>query len=102
MKNLILSEYKEINATLIKLMLVAIFIVCVFYLYFVNITINAIIENRQDLKNFDRFSQEYQKLEVKYISLIKKIDIDYARLLGFIDQDKKTEYLTRQSIFARR
>lgn len=91
MKNL--SKY-------IKLLLVAIFSICIFYLYFMSITVNAVIENRQNIKSFDRLSQEYQKLETQYLSLVGQFDMDYARLLGFVDQNKKSEYVTRQSIFA--
>ena len=91
MKNL--SKY-------IKLLLVAIFSICIFYLYFVSITVNAIIENRQNIKSFDRLGQECQKLETQYLSFVGKFDTDYARLLGFVDQNKKSEYVTRQTIFA--
>lgn len=98
MKNL--SKYREVNATAIKLLLIAIFSICIFYLYFVSITVNAIIENRQNIKSLDRLGQEYQKIETQYLFFIGQFDMDYARLLGFVDQNKKSEYVTRQSIFA--
>lgn len=98
-----MSQINKINTTIIfKLLLIAIFLIAVIYLYFVSITVNAVIENKKNLKTLQNVSQEYQKLENQYFTILGKFDLEYAQLLGFVDQGKKIDYVVRQSAFALR
>lgn len=85
------------NAKLVNLFLVAIVLTSIFYLYFLINTIHAVVESRNNHKNIQIISQEYQSLENKYFHLLERIDIDYARQLGFVDQPLKTDYIVRQT-----
>lgn len=93
-----MSQINKINTTIIfKLLLIAIFLIVVTYLYFVSITVTAVIENKKNLKNLQNVGQEYQKLENQYFTILGKFDLDYAQQLGFVDQGKKIDYIVRQS-----
>jgi len=93
-----MSQIYKINITIIfKLLLIAIFLIVVAYLYFVSITVTAAVENKENLKNLENINQEYQGLERQYFNLVGKFDADYAQQLGFVDQGKKVDYVVRQS-----
>ncbi len=85
------------NARIFKSLLTASFLISLVYLYFVSITVNAAIQNKQNLKNLQNINQGYQELERQYFNLVGKIDSDYAQQLGFVDQGKKVDYVVRQS-----
>lgn len=85
------------NARIFKSLLIAIFLIAIVYLYFVNVTVNAAVENKQNLKNLQNINQGYQELENQYFNLVGKFDSDYAQQLGFVDQGKKVDYVVRQS-----
>lgn len=85
---------------LVRLFLIAIVLISVFYLYFLNNTIQAVVESKNNYKNIQIISQEYQNLESKYFNLLEKIDIDYARQIGFVDQSQKVDYIVRQTAVA--
>lgn len=95
-----LSDHGQANLILLKLLLISIFLILIFNFYFVSITVNAAVENRTSIKKSEALNQEYHKLETRYISLLGKIDMDYARLSGFIDQSKKMDYAARQGALA--
>jgi len=88
------------NVILIRLFLIAIVLISVLYLYFLNNTIQAVIESKNNYKNIQIISQEYQSLENKYFNLLGKIDIDYARQMGFVDQAQRVDYIVRQTAVA--
>ena len=88
------------NIILVRLFLIAIVLISVLYLYFLNNTIQAIVESKNNYKNIQIISQEYQNLENKYFNLLGKIDIDYARQMGFVDQAQKVDYIVRQTAVA--
>ncbi len=85
------------NTQIFKSLLTASFLITLLYLYFVSITVNAAIQNKQNLKNLQNINQGYQELERQYFNLVGKIDSDYAQQLGFVDQGKKVDYVVRQS-----
>jgi len=88
------------NIILVRLFLIAIVLISVLYLYFLNSTIQAIVENKNNNKNIQIISQEYQSLESEYFNLLGKIDADYARQIGFVDQVQKVDYIVRQTAVA--
>lgn len=91
------------NITLVRLVrffLIAIVLISVLYLYFLNNTIRAVVESKNNYKNVQIISQEYQSLESKYFNLLGKIDIDYAHQIGFVDQSQKVDYIVRQAAVA--
>ena len=88
------------NIILVRLFLIAIVLVSVLYLYFLNSTIRAIVQTKNNDKNIQIISQEYQNLESKYFNILGKIDIDYARQIGFVDQIQKVDYIVRQTAVA--
>lgn len=85
---------------LVRMFLTAVFIVSGLYVYFLSTTVGAAVENRNNAANIQAVSQEYQKLEDQYFSLLGKINIDYARQLGFVDQPQKVDYIVRQTAVA--
>ena len=93
------------NITLVRLVrffLIAIVLISVLYLYFLNNTIRAVVESKNNYKNVQMISQEYQSLESEYFNLLGRIDIDYARQMGFVDQSQKVDYIVRQAALTRR
>ncbi len=88
------------NVILVRLFLTAIVLISVLYLYFLNTTIRAIVESKNNYENIQIISQEYQNLESKYFNLLGKINIEYARQMGFIDQAQKVDYIVRQTAVA--
>ncbi|MCX6731708.1 MAG: hypothetical protein NTX55_01845 [Candidatus Parcubacteria bacterium] len=88
------------NVILVRLFLIAIVLISVLYVYFLNNTIQAIVQTKNSTKNIQIISQEYQNLEGKYFNLLGKIDIDYASQMGFIDQSQKIDYIVRQTAVA--
>ncbi len=88
------------NVILVRLFLIAIVLISVLYLYFLNTTIRAIVESKNNYKNIQIISQEYQSIENTYFGLLGKIDIDYARQIGFVDQPQKVDYIVRQAAVA--
>lgn len=88
------------NVILVRLFLIAIVLISVLYLYFLNNTIQAVVESKNNYKNVQMISQEYQSLESEYFNLLGKIDIDYARQIGFVDQSSKVDYIVRQAAVA--
>ena len=88
------------NVILVRFFLIAIVLISVLYLYFLNNTIQAVVESKNNYKNIQIISQEYQNLESKYFNLLGKIDIDYARQMGFVDQSSKADYIVRQAAVA--
>jgi len=88
------------NVILVRLFLIAIVLISVLYIYFLNSTIQAIVETKNNGKNIQIISQEYQSLENEYFNLLGKIDIDYARQIGFVDQSSKVDYIVRQTAVA--
>jgi hypothetical protein len=85
------------NARIFKSLLITSFLITIVYLYFVSITVNAAVQNKQNLKNLQNINQGYQELERQYFNLVGKFDSDYAQQLGFVDQGKKVDYVVRQS-----
>ena len=88
------------NIILVRFLLITIVLISVLYLYFLNNTIQAVVESKNNYKNIQIISQEYQNLESKYFNLLGKIDIDYARQMGFVDQTQKVDYIVRQAAVA--
>lgn len=97
-----LSEYSQINVILFRLLLIAVFLMSIIYLYFVIFTVYQVIDSKQNFKNFQNITQEYQALEGQYFGVIKNFDLEYAQTLGFVVQDKKVDYVVRDSAFAMR
>lgn len=83
-----------------RLLLVAILITSLFYVYFLAITIQAAVGSEKNSKSLKVLNQKYQGTEEAYFNLLKKLDVDYARQLGFVDQPAKIDYVIRQNAVA--
>ena len=66
-------------------------LLCAFflYVYFVQITIHAIVERSDILKDIKSLNLKLGELESEYNILRKTLTYDYARSLGFNDAEKK-------------
>lgn len=95
-------EYSRINTILFKLLLSAVFLTAAFYVYFVSVAVNEIVESKENFKNAQTIRQEYQSLEGYYFNLLGKFDSDYSNSLGLVDGGKNVKYAIRQTTFARR
>ena len=84
----------------VRLFLGGIFIISCLYIYFLATTVGAAVESKNNTTNIQAISQEYQKLETQYFNLLEKINIDYARQIGFVDQSQKVDYIVRQTAVA--
>jgi len=87
---------------IVRMLLIAIFLVSVFYIYLLTITVQTTIKNKQGLSDFKSLNQQYQALESKYFNFLSSIDLDYAHQIGFVDQSQKADYVIRQASVARR
>jgi len=97
-----MKKYKQFNGKIIRMLLAAIFLISIFYLYFLNSTIRAVIENENDSQKLKIASQEYQNLESRYFALLGIVNLDYAHQLGFVDQAQKADYIVRENAVALR
>ena len=71
------------------------------YLYFLGVTIKGIIDNGGNAKHLQTTNYEYQQLEENYYKLLNRLDLEYARSLGFVDQPRN-EFAVRETVVAQR
>ncbi|MEW5907644.1 MAG: hypothetical protein AB1643_00455 [Patescibacteria group bacterium] len=90
----ILDEDKR--KILSRLFLVIIAFSSIFYVYFAGLTIKQMLEKNKNEEHFKLINREYQQNEEKYFRILAQLDLEQARLLGFIDP-KKGEFIVYQS-----
>lgn len=56
-----------------------------FYIYLLNINVIKVIALKESLARLEDFKKGYQSVEQKYLSETKKIGLDYAYELGFVE-----------------
>ena len=101
MTKVIKAKFNNVTTVvLVRLFLVTVFLIFFLYVYFLSNIILAVIENKNNSKNIQIISQENQGLEKTYFNLVEKIDMDYARQIGFVDQPQKVDYIVRQAAVA--
>jgi hypothetical protein len=67
------------------------------------LTINKIIDKNISFQRLQILNSDYQKLEENYFELLNKLDLNYARSLGFIEiGQKQTNLVVRQTIVSQR
>ncbi|MEK9209207.1 MAG: hypothetical protein AAB926_00040 [Patescibacteria group bacterium] len=88
------AEYKPIILAGLAFLAV---ILLGFYIYLLNINVIKVIALKESLARLEGFQKEYQAIEQRYLSETKKIGLDYAYELGFVENSspkfvvKKTE-----------
>lgn len=56
-----------------------------FYIYFLNKGVIEIVDSKENLKSLGFLEREYKALEQLYLDGTKKISLDHAYSLGFVD-----------------
>lgn len=85
------KAYKQFNNNYIIrhcifwLLLVLIVANAVFYLFFINLGVSEILLKKEKLVQLKDIKEENQILEGRYLEKFKKIDLDYAYNLGYVD-----------------
>lgn len=97
-----ISKSEKTKPILFRLLLGAVFSLSILYICFITVTITRAVDSEQKLKTISRQGEQNTELEKKYISLIGKLDMDYARANGFIDQGEKIIYIARYDSITRR
>jgi len=95
------SKEMENQKKIFGLIMIAIIMIGILYVYFAGTTIFQIINKNNNTKHFQTISFQYQQLEENYLKLIDEVDLDYARSLGFVEQ-KKGDFAVRQTTVAQR
>jgi len=95
------SKELENQKKIFGLIMIAIFLIGIFYIYFVGVIIFQIINKNNNNQHFQSVSSNYQQLEEKYFEVIKDVDLDHALSLGFVEQGNG-EFVVRQTTVAQR
>lgn len=95
------SKELENQKKIFGLIMIAIFLIGIFYVYFAGATIFQIISKTNNNKHLQSVSSDYQQLEEKYFQVLNDIDFERALSLGFIEQGK-SEFAVRQTTVAQR
>lgn len=101
MIKIISSKQLENQKKIFGLIMIAIFLIGVFYIYFVGITIFQIINKTNNNKHLQSVSLDYQQLEEKYFEILNDVNFEQALSLGFVEQGK-SEFAVRQTTVAQR
>ncbi len=82
-----------IQKKIISITISIIFLSAGFYIYFASLTINKIRDKNIGIQNLQTVNSSYQKLEENYYELLNKLDLNYARSLGFVEIGQKQNNL---------
>ncbi|PIS13320.1 MAG: hypothetical protein COT67_02300 [Candidatus Tagabacteria bacterium CG09_land_8_20_14_0_10_41_14] len=66
-------------------LLLSAFILGFLYIYFMNLAVLKTAERNDNLRALTEIKREFQKVEADYITKLNRIDISYARNLGFVE-----------------
>lgn len=95
------SRELENQKRILGLIMIAIIIVGILYVYFAGSTIFQIINKNNNIKHFQEISFRYQQLEESYLKIIDEVDLNYTYSLGFVEQ-KGGNFAVRQTTVAQR
>lgn len=87
----------NLEKTILKYLLVAVVVLSIFYIYFINQSIFNINNRRLSENKINILEGKIATLEANYIALSSdKINTEYARSLGFKDTDQKSSLVVRK------
>ena len=103
-KNLAVKQlaYKQTNVFMFRVVLLGIILVASLYIYFVSSVVMSTVVSNQNLGQIRESEQAYSLIETNYMDLIGSFDIEYANQIGLVSQAGETEYIARNTSFARR
>ena len=94
--NVNIIDNGNLRARILNIMLFTLGILAFFYAFFLGNTVFNIVE-RKTLEVYARtLSNEVGNLELEYLSMSQKVDLDLAHSLGF--KEIETKFATRKSL----
>ena len=81
----LLTQFEAYDRKIFWTMLVLTGLVMVAYLYFLSVSVYAVIGRRTAERDLDKLSAKISVLESQYVSLDKRISLDMAHAQGFMD-----------------
>ncbi len=73
--------------TLFGLLACACVLMAIVYLWFISNIVMETVSRNQHFQNLKITEREYQELEKNYLNLLAKFNLDYAYLLGFVNEN---------------
>jgi len=95
-QNVNIIDNGNLQLKILHIMLYLLLALSVFYVLFLGNMVFNIVERKALEVNANRMSNEVADLELEYLSLSKKIDLEFAHSLGF--RETETTYATRNAL----
>lgn len=81
----LITQFEEYDRKIFWTLLVLTGLMMAAYLYFLSVSVYAVIGRRTAERDLDRLSAKISILESQYVSLDKRISLDLAHAQGFVD-----------------
>ncbi len=95
------GKENTIKVKIFGFLMAGIFLTSGFYIYFLGAAVVKTVERKQDIRNLQKISAEYQNTEENYFKVLNEFSLAYAESLGFVSQ-KGNSVIIRQTSMARR
>lgn len=81
----LIAQFEEYDRKIFWTLLSLIGVVVVAYLYYLSVSVYAVISRRTAEREVDKLTSKISLLESQYVMLDKKISLDMAHAQGFLD-----------------
>lgn len=101
MTNVFLKKeiWKKYSQSLTLALFLVVFVMGLFYVYFMNFAVLKTAERNANLKKITEVKRDIQDLESQYIKKMEKLDVAYAKSIGFVESNP-AGYIHRQKSVA--
>lgn len=90
--------WEKHNRKLFAFLFVALVVLGIVYLYFMNLAVLKTVERNANLVGLTDIKRVIQDLEGIYIAKIDKLNIDHAKLIGFIESEPSLYIYREKSV----
>lgn len=97
-----LSAGRRLKPVVFVFLVVVIFLMAGWHIYSIGQNISSVVGIRDGMKKISLLERQKTEMDKQYISLISRLDLNYAIENGFEDQSKKVIYVSRFDALAQR
>lgn len=98
-KKEIWGTWEKRKVCLFAVFIFAIIVVCALYFFCVSAIVMEAANREHFSQDFKAVQKEHQELEKNYLSLLSRLNLDYAYSLGFINEES-TAFIVRKTAVA--
>lgn len=97
-----LSSGERFKQAAFKAVILSLAALAVFYVYFLGTAVSQTMEGEKMLKKISEMEQQKIETEKKYIELINRFDLEFAKEKGFVEQEAEMAFADNRDFFANR